>query len=361
MPDHHKLHQIAWLANVAHDDLHLLQLGWPNKKHMSNWIFVNGALGYLGSHICAHLRSKTTHQLMMVDNRKGSFPHITRYGDVIADESFASELMLNAIQEYAPAVVIHCADQSLAQQGLISPLDMWDANAGDMVKLLRACVASGTTRLIFLSTAEAYLSTLGMHSETDQLLPPSAYARTKVAMENMLHDCYVAHGLNSVILRLTSVAGCHPSGDLGPDHSSVSLVPRIMDGIIHGTTMQIHLRHQPTPDGTSLRDYLHVMDLAEAVRLAIDHMDHHPGCHVMNIGSGRATSVQEMVDLAENLFGRRVNYSYGTKPWFEAPSVLVDTTVIENSLGWQATRTTKDIMLDSFKWFNGGIFRSMHD
>lgn len=326
---------------------------------MSGWVFVNGGCGYLGSHICAHLKTVTDRHVMMVDTRAACFPHITRYSDIVADESFSSDLMLQALRDYKPRFVIHCADQSSARKGLLSPLDMWESNASEMVRFLRACVENGVSRLVFFSTSDVYMPSCDPLKESSPVAPFSAYARTKQAMENMLRDCYVSHGLSSIVFRTSAIAGNHPLYDIGPLRNAPYLVPRIMESMMHGKRLTVFSRKHPTPDGTAIRDYLHVMDAASAVAKSLEFLDKNPGCHVINLGTGNGVSVQQMINMAEELFSRSISYSYGDGMIAEAPIRIVDPTMAMDLLGWRPTRTTKEILLDSFKWYNGDFYRSI--
>lgn len=313
----------------------------------------------MGSHIAAYLKTVTDYSVMMVDTRAAMFPHITRFCDVVADEPFASDLMLQAVRDYAPECIIHCADQANARKGLLSPLDMWEANASGVVRLLKACTQLSTNRFIFFSTADVYGPSARPSIEGDVLMPMTAYARTKLAMENLLRDCYVAHGLSSIVLRTSCIAGNHPLYDLGPLRGSQYLVPRIMESMLHGERLSVRSNKHQTPDGTAIRDYLHVMDVADAVLRALGYISRSPGCHIMNLSSGQGTSVREMINLAESLFSRQVSYSYDNETAQEDAVKMLDSSFARTQLGWKPTRGARDILLDSFKWYNGDCFKTI--
>lgn len=324
------------------------------------WIFVNGGCGYLGSHICAQIKTVTANSVMMIDTRAALMPHVTRFCDMMADESFASNVMLDAVRDFKPDCIVHCADQSSSRKGLISPLEMWESNVSEMIKLLKVCRHHGVMKLIFFSTSEVYAPTDIPLAESDVLLPLTAYARTKLAMENLLRDCYIAHGISSVVFRTGCISGNHHLYDIGPLKGSPYLVPRIMESMKHGHRLLVGSKSHPTPDGTAVRDYLHVMDAASATIRAIEWLDRNPGCHVMNLGTGIGTSVQQMINLGENLLGQDVNYSYSSESTAEVPFRVLNTSETCHRLEWKPARDIKDILLDSWKWYNGDFYGSMH-
>lgn len=330
---------------------------------MSDWVFVTGGCGYLGSHISAHLKTITDRSVMMIDRRGLEFPHITRYCDIFADEDFSSDLMMQAIRDCRPSTVVHCADDPSMEHGVQNPLDVWDQNVTKTIKMLRCCAMHGVKNFIFYSTSQVYSHPSGSPrlSERDPLSLPSAFSRTKYGIEMVLKDCYVAHGISSVSLRTFNVAGNHHLYDIGPLPGSPYLVPSLMDAMLHGGRLTINGRDHQTEDGTPIRDYIHVMDLADATVKLINWLPNNPGSHVMNLGTGVGHSVQGVVDLAESLFSRQIPYSYGQKKIGDPPVCVSDPTKIIDSINWKPTRTMNEILRDAFKWHNGETYRHLLD
>lgn len=324
---------------------------------MSDWIFITGGCGYIGSHIAAQLKSNTVHNVMIIDKRGASLPHITKYCDLFADEDLSSTVTLQAIGDYKPDTIIHCAEDVGPAKMLLNPISIWEENVNKTVELLRTAASSGVRKFIFFSTAEVYADSDSEKTENHPLLPMRSNSRSKLSIEYLLRDCYVAHGISSISFRTFNICGSHNIYDLGHFYGAPYLIPRIMESAVLGNTLEIFGNDFHTPDGTAVRDYLHVMDLSDAVEKSIKWLDFNPGAYAMNLGSGIGTSVQEMVNLSESLLGKNIPYVYGDWRTGDPPFRLADITTIKQSIGWKPKRTNNDIILDSYKWYSSRTYR----
>lgn len=337
----------------------LIQTGWPNEQPDNYpWIFLTGACGYIGSHLSAHLKTHTNLNLMQIDRRAKLLPHTTRYCDIFADEDFASNIVLNSIEQYKPHTVIHFAASSTIGPGQTDPLKYWHNNVNNTIKLLDTCVRANVKNFIFASTSSIY-DDISV-TETSPVNPITAYARTKYSIELALKDFYHSYGLNSISFRFFNAAGAHNFYDIGELYGSTHLIAKIMEALVHNIPLTVFGRDYPTDDGTAIRDYTHVLDIADAVTNSIQWLDQNPGCHTFNLGSGQGSSVQSVIDRTEQILNTTVPYRYGSKRDGDGIKRVADISNASNILQWTPKRTLDDIIRDSFKWYNSSVYKDLY-
>lgn len=325
---------------------------------MSEWVFIIGA-GYVGSHIAATLQDSTEFNIMLIDHRGNSLQHSTRYCNIYADEDLSSDVVLDAVRTYQPSFLINCVDDPSFENGIQNPFSAWETNVTKPLKLLEACRSSGVMNILSISTAEIYANSTDPIDETCHSEPLRAYSRAKLGIEHVLKDCYTGYGMNSISFRTFNIAGSHPLYDIGWLPGSPYVMHKLMDSARVGQRFEIHGKDHLTKDGTPVRDYLHVMDLSNAVVESMKWLPYNPGAHLMNLGSGIGTSVQELINLTEELLGTRINYSYGEKkPW--EPSVRVaNIQKATSTIGWKPTRTIQDMIKDGYKWSSSHVYADL--
>jgi UDP-glucose 4-epimerase len=324
----------------------------------SPWIFLTGACGYIGSHLSAELKSRTSYNLMQIDQRAKSLPHTTRFCDIFADEDFASPLVLSSIMQYRPETLIHLAASSTIGPGQSHPLKYWKNNVSSTIKLINACVDAGVENFIFASTSSVYDDTSTI--ETGPINPITAYARTKYAIEMALADCWHSHRLKSLSFRFFNAAGAHNFHDLGELYGSTHLIAKIMEGLVHQNTLTVFGRDYDTPDGTAIRDYTHVLDIVDAIITGIDWLKTGKGYHTVNLGSGSGYSVQQVINQTESLFNLSVPYRYGDRRDGDSAKRIADISLAQEMLNWQPTRNLDDIIRDSYKWYSSYTYRDLY-
>jgi UDP-glucose 4-epimerase len=328
---------------------------------MSDWIFVTGGCGYIGSHIAAQLKSNTSHSVMIIDKKGKTFPHLTKYCDIFADEDVTSNVTMQAITDYKPSTIIHCAEDLGPTKSLLNPISIWEENVTKSVELLKSAASAGVKKFIFFSTGEVYADSDSPKDEHHPLMPMKSGSRSKISIEYLLRDCYVAHGISSISFRTFNVCGSHNIYDLGHLCGAPYLIPRIMESAVLGEKLEIFGNDFNTADGTAIRDYLHVMDLSDAVERSISWLDSHPGAYAMNLGSGTGTSVQEMVNLSESLLGKNLPYFYGNWRVGDPPIRIANISTIKDNLGWKPRRSNNEIILDSYKWYKSRTYQEIRD
>jgi UDP-glucose 4-epimerase len=355
--------EIPSMADVTHGDLYNSQHHRPVENTIDQpWIFITGACGYIGSNLSAEIKSRTAYNVMQIDTKAKYLPHTTRYCDTFADEDFASDLVLRSILHYKPKVVIHLAASHIIEKGQKEPLEFWDNNVAKTIKLLNACVAAEVKNFIFASTSAVYSSDMKFiaNNEDAGVLPNTAYARTKYAIELALQDCWHTHKMNSVSFRFFNAAGAHNFYDLGQLYGANHLIPQIMQGVVHQKPLTIFGRDYNTKDGTAIRDYTHVLDITDAMIMSIDWLERNSGCHVLNLGSGQGHSVQEVINATEQILNVSVPYRYGERRSGDDTARIADIHKAATLLKWTPKRNLNVIIRDSFKWYNSNLYKDLY-
>lgn len=323
------------------------------------WIFVTGASGYIGSHLCACLKQTTSYNVMQIDLRAKLLPHTTNYCDLYADEDFASDLVMQAIRDYKPECVIHLAASSTIGPGMINPLEYWDNNVTKTLSLIKTCVNHNVKNFIFASTSAVYDDIDRAVSENGIIKPANAYSKTKHAIELALDDCYNAHGLNSVCFRFFNAAGSHHLFDLGELKGSSHLIAKIMEAAVHNIPFKVYGTDYPTPDGTAIRDYIHVMDVVDALVKGITWLPKNNGHHIFNLGSSKGYSVQEIINSTEQLLNLELPYRYGDRRSGDSAKRFANIEKARNLLDWAPKRNINEIIQTSYKWYNSNVYKKL--
>jgi UDP-glucose 4-epimerase len=323
---------------------------------MSDWIFITGGSGYVGSHIAAAIKEKTDNKIMIIDSRSKQLQHTVKFCDIYADEDFSSKTVHSALMDYKPVAVIHCAATSTIPKGISDPADMWKNNVVKTIGFLESCVSASVKNVLFASSSAVYADCNDAVTEESLIAPISTYASTKLTVEHILRDFNTAYGLNSVSLRFFNAAGAHPIYDLGELHGGSHLMSKIMESAVHGLAFNVFGRDWPTPDGTCIRDYTHVCDIADGCLAALEWMKTNNGIHYFNIGTGHGYSVQEMIDRTELLLSKELPYRYLQRRPGDTAKRVASSTLLEKYTGWKPTRTLDNIIRDSWKWYNSHTY-----
>jgi UDP-glucose 4-epimerase len=271
-------------------------------------ILVTGGTGYIGSHTVAELLAHGE-EVIVVDNLRTGHERAvlggTLYRGDIRDRQFLDEVF----RAHEIEAVIHFAAKSLVGESVRDPLAYYDNNVIGTHTLVSAMVEHGVRKAVFSSTAAVYGEPERIPiREEDPTVPANPYGETKLAMEKMFRWCDQAYGLKSISLRYFNAAGAHPDAIIGEDHEPEShLIPLVLQ-VALGQREQIEMfgDDYPTEDGTCIRDYVHVMDLANAHRLALDYLRTHNQSDVFNLGNGTGFSVKQVIDTARKVTGHPI-------------------------------------------------------
>ncbi|QMT18133.1 UDP-glucose 4-epimerase GalE [Planococcus maritimus] len=317
-------------------------------------VLVLGGAGYVGSHAVYQLIDQGM-DVVVVDNlenghRQAVHPNATFYEGDIRDANFLDSVFENeSIDE-----VLHFAANSLVGESMENPLKYFDNNVYGTQVLLKAMTKHGVKNIVFSSTAATYGEPEAVPiTETMPTHPTNTYGETKLTMEKMMKWTSLAHDLNFVSLRYFNVAGARATGEIGEDHRPEShLVPIILQAAL-GQREEITVfgDDYDTPDGTCIRDYVHIEDLVNAHLLALDYLRNGGENDVFNLGSSQGFSVNEMISTARSVTGKDIPVKIGPRRSGD-PSILVASTEkATRILGWNPVNTSiTKIIEDAWNW-----------
>ncbi len=280
-------------------------------------VLVTGGAGYIGAHICKALASRGDRPVTLDDLSSGH-AHAVRWGPLVQGDIRDDALLDRVLGEYSPDAVIHLAGSIEVAEGEARPLDFWSNNVGGAISLLSAMERAGCGVLVFSSTCATYgePETVPI-TESEPQTPVSVYGRTKLAVERMLDDIGRASDLKYASLRYFNAAGASPAGDIGEEHDPEShLIPNALKAAAGiGGELRLFGDDYPTPDGTCVRDFIHVMDLADAHLAALDRLCSDGDAFACNIGTGQGCSVREILSIVQAVTGRPVPHAmYPRRP-----------------------------------------------
>ncbi len=270
-------------------------------------MLVTGGAGYIGSHTAKAL-SRAGYQVVVYDDLSAGHREAVRFGPFVEGDLADLELLRTTLRRFAVGAVVHFAALLAVGESVHDPLRYYRHNVGGTLTLLEAMAAAAVPRLVFSSTCAVYGEPEETPiAETHPTRPINAYGETKLAIERALPHCRRAFGLQAAVLRYFNAAGADPDGELGEDHDpEVHLIPRAIQAATGGAPLEIFGDDYPTPDGTCLRDYVHVSDLADAHVLALQALEETGRAATVNLGSGRPSSVRDVVAMVERVTGRPV-------------------------------------------------------
>ena len=303
---------------------------------MENILVVGGA-GYIGSHMCKHLL-KQGYQPIVLDNLVRGHSQAVRWGPFFKGSMGDSEQLHKIFSDYPVAAVMHFAAFCYVGESVTEPARYYQNNVANTVALLEVMVDKKVSNFIFSSSCATYGEPVEIPiRENHPLKPINPYGRTKVMVEQILEDFRGAYGLESVSLRYFNAAGADPDGELGEDHNpETHLIPLVLQTAL-GKRPRIDVfgGDYPTKDGTCVRDYIHVEDLAQAHLLALERLLNGLPGGVYNLGNGEGCSVQEVIEIARNVTGRPVAAKVVERRPGD-PAVLVSSSEkATQELGWR--------------------------
>ncbi|CAM3992653.1 UDP-glucose 4-epimerase [Pseudomonas reidholzensis] len=309
---------------------------------------VVGGAGYIGSHMVKHL-VRAGHQVLVADTAAAR-PGIPWVGLDIADAPTLDALFA----EYRFDAVFHFASFIQVGESVADPAKYYQNNVAATLTLLQAMVRAGIQTLIFSSTAAVYGDPQRVPIDEDHPKSPiNPYGRSKWMVEQILQDFDRAYGLNSVCLRYFNAAGADPEGLLGERHEpETHLIPLILQAAAgRREAVTVFGRDYPTPDGTCIRDYVHVTDLVSAHALAVDYLMAGGASTACNLGNGQGFSVQQVIDTARQVTGREISISEAPRRAGDPPRLVADASKAKALLGWQAQfASLEQIVSHAWNW-----------
>ncbi|MCI6484482.1 MAG: UDP-glucose 4-epimerase GalE [Selenomonadaceae bacterium] len=317
-------------------------------------ILVCGGAGYIGSHTVHQLVEKGE-DVVIVDNlQTGHMGAVNPKAKFYKGDIREAEVLDRIFTENKIDAVVHFAANSLVGESMTNPLKYFNNNVYGMQVLLEAMVRHGIDKIVFSSTAATYGEPERIPiMEDDRTEPTNPYGQSKLIMEKMMKWVSLANGIRYVSLRYFNAAGAIEDGSIGEDHSpETHLIPLILQ-VPLGKRDHITVfgEDYPTPDGTCLRDYIHVLDLADAHVLAIDYLRRGGESNIFNLGNGQGFSVKEMIEAAREATGLDIKVEIGERRAGDPAQLIASSEKARKVLGWQPKFTdVKAVIGTAWKW-----------
>lgn len=316
-------------------------------------VLVTGGAGYIGSHAVKALRAQGSN-VVVYDNLAAGHTEATRCATALVVGDIHDTARLRAVmREHRVDAVMHFAAWLSVGDSVRDPAGYYHNNVVGALSVLRAMIEENVRHLVFSSTAAVFGNPVETPiTESHPTRPINAYGETKLAIEHGLPHYDTAYGIRSMALRYFNAAGADPDGELGEDHRpELHLIPRAVDAALGRDTFQVFGQDYDTPDGTCLRDFVHVTDLASAHVLALDALRGGAATTRYNLGNGRPTSVKDVIDSIERVVGRKVPYTTGPRRAGDPGVLFASSARIRAELGWRPRFEEIDVIVETaWRW-----------
>jgi UDP-glucose-4-epimerase GalE len=316
-------------------------------------VLVTGGAGYVGSHAAKALRA-AGYRVTIYDNLSAGHREAALGGPLIEGDIGDVDAVRQALRDTGAAAVMHFAAWLNVGDSVRDPVAYYRNNVVGTLATLEAMHAESCRRFVFSSTCAVYGEPVETPlRETHPTAPINAYGQTKLAIEHALPHYERAWGLQSIRLRYFNAAGADPDGELGEDHHpEIHAIPRAFEAATGGDTFQVMGTDYPTPDGTCVRDYIHVTDLASAHVLALRRLESGGASQSYNLGTERPTSVRDVLTAVERVTGRRVATLEGPRRPGDPAVLYASAARAREELGWVPARPEIDTIVgDAWRWF----------
>lgn len=300
-------------------------------------VLVTGGAGYIGSHACKAL-SAAGYRPVTLDNLSTGNRDAVKWGPFIEGDIRDTALVCETLTSHRIAAVMHFAAKAYVGESVTNPSLYYDINVGGTLSMLNACRQAGVNKLIFSSSCATYGVPDHLPiTETTPQSPINPYGRTKLIGEQMTMDFSAAHGMRHVILRYFNAAGADPDGELAESHTpETHLIPlALMSAYDHKATLDVFGSDYATPDGTCIRDFVHVSDLARSHVLALLHLQDGGSNVALNIGSGRGLSILEVISEVQRIAGRRIKLRFQPRRIGDPPILIADAGLAKRLLDFE--------------------------
>jgi UDP-glucose 4-epimerase len=324
-------------------------------------VLVLGGAGYIGSHMCKYL-SQHDHDVIVFDNLSTGHAEAVKWGELVeGDVLNPNDLALLFKHHGHFDLIIHFCAKSLVGESVQDPASYYRNNVMGTLNLLDAMVKTGHDKLVFSSTAAVFgIPQVNLIDEQQPRQPINPYGQTKKMVEDILQDYHQAYGLKSVCLRYFNACGADPDGEIGERHDpETHLIPNILKSVTSSSSKKLKVfgNSYPTPDGTCIRDYIHINDLATAHIKAGEYLTQHDGAYAFNLGNGNGFSVLDVINAAISVVGKDIAYDIEA-PRAGDPAILVaDASLAMKQLGWKPRyNNIEDIISTAWQWHQNEQF-----
>jgi len=316
-------------------------------------VLVTGGAGYIGSHT-ARLLAEHGHEAVVYDNLSRGHAWAVRWGPLVRGDLADGELLVRTLREHRIEAAVHFAAFALVGESMERPELYFRNNTLGSLTLLESMRAAGVGTIVFSSTCATYGYPERLPlSEDHPTRPVNPYGESKLMTEKMLRWFGECHGLRWIALRYFNACGAHPDGTLGEWHDpETHLIPNIMRAVRGELPfLEVYGTDYPTPDGTAIRDYIHIVDLAEAHIRALERLERGASGGVMNLGTGQGYSVREVVRMVEEVTGRKAPVKERPRRPGDPPELVADPRKAVAELGWTPRYSSlKTVVETAWRW-----------
>ena len=316
-------------------------------------VLVTGGAGYIGSHACKAL-TRAGYVPVVLDNLSTGWAEAVKFGPLVQADLLDRDAIAAAFAQFKPVAVMHFAALSLVGESMKNPALYWRSNVMGALNLIEATVESGCRQFVFSSTCATYGDHDGvLVDESTEQHPMNAYGGSKRAIEDILRDFEASHGLRHVIFRYFNVAGADPDGEIGEQHRpETHLIPLLLEAVDgRRPALTVFGSDYPTVDGTCVRDYVHVSDLADAHVLGLGWLQDGKPSRAFNLGSGTGFSVREVIRSAAQVTNQAVPVVEGERRSGDAAFLVSGSQRAVSELGWSPKRSDmRSMILDAWRW-----------
>ncbi len=316
---------------------------------MANSIIVSGGAGYIGSIVCRQLQKEGWRVIIVdnlstgrIENIKGMIFHKADYADF--------NWLEGVVKEYAPIMVMHFAASAIVSESMEQPFKYYENNVVKFLSFINNLIKFGIKKIIFSSSAAVYGEPQAIPIKEEQKLAPNnVYGHTKKICEEVLHYCSQIYGLNYISLRYFNAAGAALEFNLGEYHEGEThLIPNILLSLLgKRPKFQLYGNDYPTPDGTCIRDFVHVLDISQAHLLAANYLLNNNVCDVFNIGNEKGYSIKEVVQVAEKITRKKLDLEFSQRRRGDPSVLIADSSKIKKILNWRPSHSSLEEIIGS--------------
>jgi UDP-glucose-4-epimerase GalE len=315
-------------------------------------ILVTGGAGYIGSHACKALEARG-YEPVTYDNLSRGNRWAVKWGPIEEGDIADGARLRAVLNRYQPLAVMHFAAVAYVGESVERPLLYYENNVGGSAALFQSIIETRIIPVVFSSTCATYGNPEQIPiSEEHPQRPINPYGFSKLVVERILTDIGCAHGLRSVVLRYFNAAGADPEGDIGEAHNpEPHLIPRVLAAANNGTTVTVYGNDYETVDGTCVRDYIHVADIAEAHIRALEHLlSNGPSC-ALNLANTQGYSVMDVIRAAQRVLGKAIHVEIAARRPGDPPALVGTANRAHAVLGWLPARSALEVQIsDAWNW-----------
>ncbi|MBN2343069.1 MAG: UDP-glucose 4-epimerase GalE [Deltaproteobacteria bacterium] len=316
-------------------------------------VLVTGGAGYIGSHVCKELHHQG-YTPVTYDNMSKGHQWAVKWGPLVEGDLHDSKTLQQAFDTYQPIAVMHFAASIEVGESVEAPIKYYRNNVGGSLNLLQIMLENNCKQIVFSSTAATYgAPQTELIDETHPQNPINPYGASKLMVERIIRDCCLSDQLRFVFLRYFNACGADSDVEIGESHTpETHLIPIVMQAAA-GDREKLYIFGDDyhTPDGTCLRDYIHVEDLAAAHILALESLLSGATSNEFNLGTGQGYSVREIIQAAEKVVGHAIPYEVHAKRAGDPPVLVASSKKAEQQLNWSPQKNLTEILTSAWRWY----------